>query len=70
MKRRPFRNSYLARYKLGNNQAVTTAETVLASAQVIGLRAGRMALAGATPNARDQREFALMGKEKIDAGAQ
>jgi hypothetical protein len=45
-------------------------EMMQASAQVIGHRTGRMALAGPAPNARDRREFALMGQEKFDAGAQ
>lgn len=44
-----------------------TGEMMLASAQVIHHRTGRMAAAGTTPNARDRREFALMGQEKIEA---
>ena len=55
---------------LWNSLAVNTAEMMLASAQVIGHRTRRMAFAGATPSARDRREFALMGREKLDAGAQ
>ena len=43
---------------------------MLASAQVVGHRTGRMALAGPAPSARDRREFTLMGQEKIEAGAQ
>ena len=39
----------------------------MASAQVIGHRTGRLAAAGAQPNVRDRREFALMGQEKMDA---
>lgn len=39
-------------------------EMALASAQVIGHRTGRLANAGSIPSARDQREFALMGREK------
>jgi hypothetical protein len=39
-------------------------EMAIASSQVIGHRTRRLALAGPTPNARDQREFALMGQEK------
>ena len=50
--------------------ATKTLEMMLASAQVIGHRTGRMALAGPAPNARDRREFALMGQEKIEAGVQ
>ncbi len=37
------------------------------SAQVIGHRTRRLALAGSVPSARDQREFALMGQEKSEA---
>jgi hypothetical protein len=55
---------------LWSDLATKTLEMMLASAQVIGHRTSRMALAGPAPNARDRREFALMGKEKIDAGAQ
>ena len=43
---------------------------MLASAQVIHHRTGRMAAAGATPSARDRREFALMGREKLEAGVE
>jgi hypothetical protein len=44
-------------------------EMMLASAQVIAHRTGRMARAGAIPNARDRKEFTLMGQEKIEAAA-
>ena len=57
-------------FMLWSDLATKTLEMMLASAQVIGHRAGRMALAGPAPNARDRREFALMGQEKIEAGAQ
>jgi hypothetical protein len=43
---------------------------MLASAQVIHQRTGRMAAAGTKPSARDRREFALMGQEKIEAGVE
>ena len=36
----------------------------IASTQVIGHRTRRLALAGPLPSARDQAEFALMGREK------
>ena len=55
---------------LWSDLAMKTLEMMLASAQVIGHRSRRMALAGPAPNARDRREFALMGQEKIEAGAQ
>ena len=54
---------------LWSDLAVKTLEMMLASAQVIGHRTRRMALAGPAPNARDRREFALMGQEKFEAGA-
>ena len=55
---------------LWTSLAMKTLEMTLASAQVIGHRTGRMALAGPAPNSRDRREFALMGQEKMEAGAQ
>ena len=62
--------SHLLPLVLWSDLATKTLETMLASAQVIGYRTGRMALAGVAPSARDRREFALMGQEKIEAGAQ
>jgi hypothetical protein len=44
-----------------------TNEMLVASAQVIGHRTAQMANAGPLPSAPDQREFALMGQEKIEA---
>lgn len=43
---------------------------LLASAQVIHHRTGRIARAGAVPDRRDQREFLLMGQEKFEAAAE
>ena len=54
---------------LWTDLAVQTSEMLAASAQVIGLRTGRMAAAGPLPSARDQREFALMAQEKFDAAS-
>jgi hypothetical protein len=70
MKRNYAGHLYLSPFILWSDLASKTLEMMLASAQVIGHRAGRMALAGPTPNARDRREFALMGQEKIEAGVQ
>lgn len=42
-------------------------EMMLAAPQVVAHRLGRMALAGAKPSARDQREFHRMGAEKLAA---
>ena len=47
--------------------AIKTGEMMVASSQVIGHRTSRMAKAGPTPNARDRKEFALMGQEKLEA---
>lgn len=69
MKRRrtpSFANPFLLWTRVGWK----TGEMMLASAQVIRHRTGRMAAAGATPSARDRREFALMGQEKIEAGVE
>lgn len=44
-----------------------TGEMLMAASQVICYRTQRIATAGAIPNARDRREFILMGQEKIDA---
>lgn len=49
--------------------AKSYAEMSGAAAQVIAHRSLRMAQAGARPSARDRREFALMGREKVDAAA-
>jgi len=70
MKRNYVGCSYFIPFMLWSDLATKTLEMILASAQVIGHRTGRMALAGPTPHARDRREFALMGQEKIEAGAQ
>jgi hypothetical protein len=70
MKRKHLGYSPFTPFMLWSDLAMKTAEMMLASAQVIGHRTGRMALAGPAPNARDRREFALMGQEKIQAGAQ
>ncbi len=59
-------NPYLAWTRL----AFTTGEMLFASAQVINHRTNRIATAGVIPNARDQREFTLMGQEKLEAAAE
>ncbi len=70
MKRNYLGHAYFSPFILWGDLATKTLEMMLASAQVIAHRAGRMARAGPAPNARDRREFALMGREKIEAGAQ
>jgi hypothetical protein len=70
MKRNYLGYSYFGPFTLWSDLATKTMEMMLASAQVIGHRTGRMALAWPVPNARDRREIALMGQEKIEAGVQ
>src|ERR1043166_504825 len=60
-------NTFGNPYVVWSKVALTTSELMIASAQVIGHRVARMALAGATPTAEDRREPALMGQEKIEA---
>jgi len=57
-------------FSVWTDLAMNTCEMMVASAEVIGHRAGRMAVSGPIPNVRDQREFTLMGQEKIDAAAE
>ena len=57
-------------YTVWGNLATQTTEMMTASAQVITHRSVRMAMAGPVPNQRDQEEFSLMGKEKMDALAE
>lgn len=59
-------NPFLSWSKL----AWKNSEMLMASAQVINHRCYRMAMAGAQPNARDRREFTLMGQEKIEAATE
>jgi hypothetical protein len=40
-----------------------------AAAQVVAHRTPRIVAAAGNPNARDRREFALMGREKLDGAA-
>ena len=70
MKRNDLHRSYFSPFMLWSDLAAKTLEMMVASAQVIGHRTGRMARAGPSPSARDRREFALMGQEKIEAAAQ
>jgi hypothetical protein len=56
----PFMNPFL----LWSRLAWQAGEMAMASAQVIGHRTSRLALAGPAPSVRDQREFTLMGQEK------
>ena len=51
-------------FLLWSRLAWQAGEMAIASSQVIGHRTHRLTLAGPAPNARDRREFALMGQEK------
>ena len=57
-------NLFINPFLTWSRLAWKTGEMAIASAQVIGHRTSRLALAGALPSARDQREFTLMGQEK------
>lgn len=50
--------------------ALKAAEIAWAAPQVIALRSMRMLAAGPQPNARDRREFTVMGTEKVLAAQQ
>lgn len=50
--------------------ALKTTEMLAASAEVISHRTGRMASCGPLPSSEDQREFTLMGQEKIEAATE
>src|SRR6185369_6114524 len=69
LKRRNFVNGHFAPFLMWGDLAVKTVEMMLASTQVIAHRTSRMAMAGPSPNARDRREFTLMGQEKFEAAA-
>jgi hypothetical protein len=70
MKRRTPYSLSVSPFLIWSELAFKTGEMMLASTQVIGHRTHRMALAGPTPNATDQREFALMGREKVSAATE
>jgi len=55
--------SYFLALMVWSDLTTKTMEMMLASAQVIGHRRGRMALAEPIPNARDPRAIVLIGTE-------
>lgn len=63
----PAMNLFVSPFMMWSRLAWKTGEMAISSAQVMGQRTSRLALAGVLPNARDQREFALMGSEKGEA---
>jgi hypothetical protein len=50
--------------------AMKAMEMLVSSGQVIGTRVDQMARAGHNPSARDIKEFALMGSEKMKAATE
>ncbi len=57
-------NLFTNPFMMWSRLAWKSGEMAIASAQVIGHRTNRLALAGPAPSTRDQREFTLMGREK------
>jgi len=55
------------RSRRSKSLAVQTMELGVAVPQVIAHRVARMAIAGASPSARDRKELRLMGTEKVAA---
>lgn len=70
MKRRRVRINAPNPFLIWSGLALKTSEMMVASAEVISHRASRMAMAGVVPSVYDQREFVLMGQEKIEAVAE
>jgi hypothetical protein len=70
MPQKLFHPSLFNPFLLWTDLALKSSEMLLASGQVIGTRLGRIAGAGANPNARDRKEFALMGSEKVKAATE
>lgn len=60
----------LAPFLLWTNLAYKVAEMLLASAQVISHRTGRMVEAGPAPGKHDMHEFKLMSQEKVEAAVE
>ncbi len=70
MKRRRIRKNASNPFLIWSGLALKTGEIMMASAQVISHRTSRIAMAGPALSERDQREFVLMGQEKIEAVAE
>lgn len=60
-------SGYWSPWLLWSDLAYKTGEMMLASASVVTHRTGRMANASLPPSAHDQKEFHLMGQEKLEA---
>jgi hypothetical protein len=64
---KPGLNLFMNSFLMWSRLAWQAGEMAIASAPVIGYRTSRLALAASVPSSRDQREFALMGREKGEA---
>ena len=60
----------MARRRKSSSLAAHSIALGFAAPQVIAHRMARMAMAGASPSARDRKEFHLMGTEKILAASE
>lgn len=67
MKQRRAPNPVIDPLPLWTELAMKTGDTMRASAQVLGDRTTRIATTGVRPSASDRREFALMGRETLEA---
>ena len=54
---------------LWSSLAMKTVQMSAAAVQVVAIRGSRLAAAGILPDVEEQREFALMGAEKVEAFA-
>lgn len=63
-------NLFMGPFLLWSRLAWKNGAMLMDAAQVIGHRSGRMAAAGSRPSLVDQREFALMTREKSEAVAE
>ena len=60
-------NLFVNPFLIWSRLAWKASEMAIGAAPVIGHRTSRLGLAGSVPSARDRREFALMGREKLEA---
>lgn len=63
-------NVFMGPFLLWSRLAWKSGEMLMGAAQVIGHRTGRMAVSGSRPSLTDQREFALMTREKSEVVAE
>lgn len=63
----PSMQLFMGPFLVWSRLAWKAGEMAISSAQVVGHRSSRLLLSGSVPDARDQREFSLMGREKGEA---